>query len=72
VEQLHRLYELFIKLDSTQIEINPWAVTPEKELYCVDAKINVDDNALYRHQDLVEMKNKTAASEDIDENEQKA
>ena len=63
---------MFIKLDATQVEINPWALTPQKDLYCVDAKINIDDNALFRHQDIVEMKKLTAGSEDTDPNEQKA
>lgn len=49
IEQLQKLYQMFLKLDATQIEINPWAITPEKDLYCVDAKINIDDNALFRH-----------------------
>jgi len=49
IEQLQKLYNMFLKLDATQIEINPWAITPDKDLYCVDAKINIDDNALFRH-----------------------
>lgn len=48
IDQLLKLYEMFIKLDATQIEVNPWAITPEKDIYCVDAKINIDDNALFR------------------------
>jgi succinyl-CoA synthetase beta subunit len=56
MEQIKKLYNMFIKLDATQVEINPWAVTPERELYCVDAKINLDENALFRHKDIVEMK----------------
>ena len=48
IEQLQRLYEMFLKVDATQIEINPWAVTPDKDIYCVDAKINVDENAEFR------------------------
>lgn len=71
-QQLKKLYEMFIKLDATQVEINPWAVTPEKELYCVDAKINLDENSLFRHKDIVEMKKQTAASEEVDANEAKA
>jgi succinyl-CoA synthetase beta subunit len=63
---------MFLKLDATQIEINPWAITPEKDLYCVDAKINVDDNALFRHKELVEMHHKNASSADTDPNEEKA
>lgn len=72
IEQLQKLYNMFLKLDATQIEINPWAITPEKDLYCVDAKINIDDNALFRHQDLLEMHKKSASSEDVDPNEEKA
>jgi succinyl-CoA synthetase beta subunit len=49
VEQLLNLYNMFVKLDATQVEVNPWAITPEKDLYCVDAKINIDENALFRH-----------------------
>ena len=66
---------MFLKLDATQIEINPWAITPEKDLYCVDAKINVDDNALFRQQDLVDMYKegqKLTSAADVDENEDKA
>ena len=48
IEQLLKLYNMFVKLDATQIEVNPWAITPEKDIYCVDAKINIDDNALFR------------------------
>ena len=72
IQQIKKLYEMFIKLDATQVEVNPWAVTPEKELYCVDAKISLDENALFRHKDIVEMKKQTAASEEVDENEAKA
>lgn len=36
---------MFEKLDATQVEINPWATDPSGTLYCVDAKLNIDDNA---------------------------
>jgi succinyl-CoA synthetase beta subunit len=55
IDQLQKLYQMFIKLDATQIEVNPWAITPEKDIYCVDAKINIDDNALFRQQELLDM-----------------
>ena len=48
VEQLQKLYNMFVEVDATQIEINPWAVTPDLDVYCVDAKINVDENAAFR------------------------
>jgi succinyl-CoA synthetase beta subunit len=63
---------MFLKLDATQIEINPWAITPDKDIYCIDAKINLDDNALFRHENIVEMHKKNASSSDIDPNEEKA
>ena len=63
---------MFLKLDATQIEVNPWAITPDKDIYCVDAKINIDDNALFRHPDVVDMHKKNASTADIDLNEQRA
>jgi len=39
---------MFIELDATQIEINPWALCPKDDIYCIDAKINIDDNAKFR------------------------
>ena len=71
-EQLVKMYNMFIKLDATQIEVNPWAITPDKDLYCVDAKINIDDNALFRHEDIVKMHKEHASSSDTDPNEERA
>jgi len=51
-DQMRRLYELFTKSDATQVEVNPFAITPENKLYCVDAKINFDDNAAFRLKDI--------------------
>ena len=48
IEQLQKLYNMFVGVDATQIEVNPWAITPDLDIYCVDAKINVDENAHYR------------------------
>jgi len=50
------LYEAFEETDSTLAEINPLVQTPEGDLAAVDAKINLDDNALFRHPDLEEMR----------------
>jgi succinyl-CoA synthetase beta subunit len=50
------LYKLFISLDCSLVEINPLVVTPEGEVYALDAKFNFDDNALYRHKDILEMR----------------
>ena len=50
---------LFVERDLSLVEINPLIVTAEGELLCVDAKINSDDNALFRHPDLVELRDPT-------------
>ena len=72
IEQLQRLYKMFISLDATQVEINPWAVTPDDQVYCVDAKILIDDSAAFRQQKYLTMKKNSLASEDVDPNELKA
>jgi len=51
-EQMKRLYELFLKCDATQVEINPFIETAEGKVYCVDAKINFDDNASFRQKEI--------------------
>lgn len=61
-DQIMRLYELFIKVDCTQVEINPFAVTPEGQVVCFDAKLNFDDNAAFRQKDIFAMDN-TAESD---------
>ena len=50
------LYHLFIDCDASLVEINPLVVTPAGHLMALDAKLNLDDNALYRHPDLVAMR----------------
>ncbi|MDP1574128.1 MAG: ADP-forming succinate--CoA ligase subunit beta [Coxiellaceae bacterium] len=50
------LYDAFVANDFSMLEINPLIVTPTKELICLDAKISVDDNALFRHADIVAMR----------------
>jgi len=49
------LYNLFVSLDCSLAEINPLVLTGEGKLLALDAKINLDDNALYRHPDLAAM-----------------
>jgi len=50
------VFKLFISLDCSLVEINPLVVTPEGVVYALDAKFNFDDNALYRHKDILEMR----------------
>jgi succinyl-CoA synthetase beta subunit len=60
-----KLYRLFITLDSSLAEINPLVVDRSGQLIALDAKINFDDNGLYRHTDIEAMRDR----ESEDENE---
>jgi succinyl-CoA synthetase beta subunit len=55
VKILAQLYRLFESLDCTLVEINPLVATQDKQLVALDAKIEFDDNALYRHKALLEL-----------------
>lgn len=57
------LVKLFIENDVSLAEINPLVITKEQELLCVDAKIVLDDNALYRHPDLSALRDITQEDE---------
>jgi succinyl-CoA synthetase beta subunit len=50
------LYKAFIETDSTLMEINPFITTKDGELLALDCKINFDDNAMFRHKDLKELR----------------
>ncbi|MFP4161061.1 MAG: ADP-forming succinate--CoA ligase subunit beta, partial [Ectothiorhodospira sp.] len=56
VALLSRLYDLFISSDSSLVEINPLVVTGAGDLVALDAKVNVDDNALGRHPELAALR----------------
>ena len=53
---IRSIYELLIKTDASLIEINPLILTKEDNIVCLDAKINFDDNALYRHSDIASLR----------------
>ena len=46
------IYKLFIDLDASMVEINPLILTKQGKITCLDAKINFDDNALFRHPEI--------------------
>jgi succinyl-CoA synthetase beta subunit len=71
-EQIKKIYDLFNKIDATQIEINPWITDPKGRWFLVDAKINIDESASFRQNEIVDMKENSKASEDTDPNEVKA
>jgi succinyl-CoA synthetase beta subunit len=52
VAMLNNLYRLFVEYDCSLVEINPLVVTTEETLVALDAKVNFDDNALFRHPDI--------------------
>jgi len=64
VKFMMALYEAYTDLDATLVEINPLVVTKTGEVMALDAKMSFDDNALYRHPDIEEMR-------DIDEEDAK-
>jgi succinyl-CoA synthetase beta subunit len=51
-----KLYEAFVAKDMSLLEVNPLVVTKDGNIICLDAKINFDDNALYRHKDIQELR----------------
>lgn len=53
---LSALYKAYVETDASLAEINPLVVTKSGEVMALDAKLNFDDNALYRHKDTVEMR----------------
>jgi succinyl-CoA synthetase beta subunit len=50
------LYRAFEAVDASLVEINPFLLTETNKLYALDAKVNFDDNALYRHKDLLALR----------------
>ena len=50
------LFRLFIERDASQVEINPLVITGSGDVIALDGKINFDDNALYRHKDVAELR----------------
>src|SRR3954470_18470636 len=58
---IEKLYRCFIETDAMLAEINPLIVTPDGEVRALDSKFTVDDNALFRHPDVAEMRDTAAA-----------
>ena len=53
---IQSIYKILIEKDANLIEINPLVLTSDNDLLCLDAKINFDDNALYRNPDILKLK----------------
>jgi succinyl-CoA synthetase beta subunit len=59
VKFLMGMYRLYTELDASLVEVNPLVVTGGGEVIALDAKMNFDDNALFRHADLLEMRDES-------------
>jgi succinyl-CoA synthetase beta subunit len=57
---LDKLYDVFVREDATLVEVNPLLITKAREVVALDAKVTVDDNALYRHPDVAELRDLSA------------
>jgi len=55
VKFMHGLYRVFVECDASLVEVNPLVVTEQGDLLALDGKLNLDDNALYRHPDYAAM-----------------
>ena len=54
IPMLNKLFKLFVEYDCSLLEINPLVITSDKRVIALDAKVNFDDNALFRHKDIQE------------------
>ena len=59
VRTLKSCYRAFIELDATMVEINPLVITADKRILALDAKMTFDDNALFRHPQISELRDKS-------------
>ena len=50
------IYKMFISTDASMVEINPLILTKEENILCLDAKVNFDDNALFKHPEIAELR----------------
>ena len=56
INLIKSIYKAFVETDANLIEINPLILTKDNDIVCLDAKINFDDNALYRHPEIVSLR----------------
>ena len=59
VKFIQALYKAYTTIDASIAEINPLVITKEGDVFALDAKINFDDNALYRHKDFLELRDES-------------
>ena len=56
ISLIKSIYKMFIKTDANMVEINPLILTKEKKIICLDAKVSFDSNALFRHPEILELR----------------
>uniref|UniRef100_A0A6B2FY57 Succinate--CoA ligase [GDP-forming] subunit beta, mitochondrial (Trinotate prediction) n=1 Tax=Myxobolus squamalis TaxID=59785 RepID=A0A6B2FY57_MYXSQ len=62
-DQLKKLYDMAIKIDALQVEINPFILGKNNKIVCLDAKISLDDNAQFRQKDIFDLEDNTETPE---------
>ena len=58
-DQIQKIYSSFLSTDASLVEVNPFVLTGEGNFLALDAKVSIDDNALYKHKDIAEMRVET-------------
>ena len=53
---IQSIYKMFISTDANMVEVNPLILTKERKVVCLDAKVNFDSNALFRHPEIIELR----------------
>jgi len=56
IKLIKSIYKMFISTDANLVEINPLILTKENNLLCLDAKMNFDDNSIFRHPEILELR----------------
>ena len=56
ISLIKSIYQMFVSTDANMVEINPLILTKEEKIICLDAKVNFDSNALFRHPEIVELR----------------
>ena len=58
-DQIQKIYTSFLSTDASLIEVNPFVLTGEGSFLALDAKVSIDDNALYKHKEIADMRDET-------------
>ena len=60
---IKNMYKFFLEKDASLVEVNPLIITETDKLLCLDAKVNFDDNALYRHPEIEDLRDENEEDE---------